>query len=221
MARRKCDAIVDREVDGRRRRHDLDLADLRIRRHPEFDGLEVDHQRVGQDVISAIRPSIERARILRRQGERRIVDHDVAVDRLETPGPQHVHKAPPAFQGHVGIAAALQNEVAVEHTVVQFAAKQRARVPDKRGSEQVQTGECGEQLDGRCRAARGIAVQTRDHPPGIQIDHREADGPQRKTLRGGGPHHGGRGAEHGERSGGRGQRNRERGVCPPPPNPRT
>ena len=202
MARRKCDAIVDREVDGCRRRHDLDSADLRVRRHPELDGLEVHHQRIGQHVVSAIRPPVERARILRRQGERRIVDHDVAADRFEALGAQHVGEAPPALQGHVGIAAALQNEVAVEHAVAQFAANQRTRVPGKRGPEQVQTGERGEQLDGRCRAARGVAVEARDHPPGIQIDHREADGTQRKALRGGGAHHGRRSAEHGERIGG-------------------
>ena len=81
-----------------------------VRHDAEFDGLEIHHERIGHDVVRAIRPAVEFPRILGRQGERRIVDDDVAVDGLQPLGAQRPGEAPPALQGHVGIAASLQDQ---------------------------------------------------------------------------------------------------------------
>ena len=119
-------------LGGARGRDDVDLASDRIRHEPEFDGLEIDHQGVRQRVVSPMRAAVERARILGRRRERGIVHHDIAADRLETPGAQGVHEAPPSIQRHVGVAAALQNQISAEHAAAQLAADQRLGVPGVR-----------------------------------------------------------------------------------------
>ena len=44
-------------------------------------------------------------------------------------GAQLLHEAPPAIQRHVGIAAALQNEIPIERAVLERALQERLRVP--------------------------------------------------------------------------------------------
>ena len=118
-------------------------------------------------------------------------------------GAQHVDEAPPAFQRHVGIAAALQNEVPVEYAVAQVAANQRTRVP---GVTRARAGPDSANVVTSLMVDAGLRgvspLRLAISRPESRIDDREADGMQRKTLRGGGAHHGRRGAGNGERSGG-------------------
>ena len=83
-------------------------------------------------------------------------------------GAQRVHEAPPSIQRHVGVAAALQNQISVEHAAAQLAADQRLGVPGVRGTQQIQAGERRHELDGRGGAARSVAVLARQHAAGLR-----------------------------------------------------
>jgi len=61
------------------------LAAIRIGKQLKFDGLEIHHERIGQDIVGAIWPPIEGAGILLRQRECRVVDDDIAANRLSGP----------------------------------------------------------------------------------------------------------------------------------------
>src|ERR1700735_4492687 len=72
-ARREADVILDIEIDGSWARDDLYLPAVGIGDEFEVDRLEIHHQRIGQDVVGAIRPPVEGARILAAYGEGGVV----------------------------------------------------------------------------------------------------------------------------------------------------
>ena len=93
-----------------------------------------------------MRPAVERRGILGRQRESGIVDDDVAVQGAEPFGAQLLHEAPPALEGHIGVAAALQNEIAFEHAVLERALQKRLRVPRVGRPQRIERGEGRHQL---------------------------------------------------------------------------
>ncbi len=105
------------------------------------------------------------------------------MDGLQSLGAQAAGEAPPAFQRHIGIAAALKDQIAVQDAVLDGAVNQGARVPDIGGTEQVQARERGDHFDGRGGAARSVDVESGDQAAGIRVDDGEADGAQGKALR--------------------------------------
>ena len=162
-ARGEAHVILDGEIDGRRSGDDIDPA---RRRHsaatPEFDRLEIDHQRVRHDVVGAIRPAVECAGILRRQGERRVVDDDVAVNRLQARGAQRAARSSTSAPASCRDRRRPAGSRSPSSTpALDLAANRGSRVPGERRSQQVQGRERGDHLDGRCGTARRIGVLTR------------------------------------------------------------
>src|ERR1700676_3479084 len=154
----KAHMIVNRQINGRRARNDVDPPGLDVRLHPKLDGLEIHHQCIGDHVVWAIRPAVEFPWVLRWQGEGGVVYDDIAVNGLEPLGSQGASEAPPSFQGHVRIAAALQDQVAVEHPVVECTANRRSRMPGVRGPQQIQSGKGRDYFDGGSGTARCVRV---------------------------------------------------------------
>ena len=165
-ARSEAHVILYDEIVRCRMSEDIDPSCAGIGYHPEFDRLEIHHQRVRHDVVGAIRPAVEFSGILGRQGERAIVDDDVAVNRLEPAGAQRLREAPPTLQGHVGVAAAMQVEISVEHAGLDLAANRGLRMPGVRRPQQVQGRKRGDDLDGRGGTARSIRVLTEHQAAG-------------------------------------------------------
>jgi hypothetical protein len=158
-ARHEGDAVVDREIDRCRRRGDVHATGAGIRHEPELDGLEIDHERRGLRVVGLVRPPVEGRGILGRQCEGRIVDHDVAAQGAKPFRAQCLHEAPPALEGHVGIAAALQNEIPLEHAVLEHALHERLRVPSIGRPQRIEGGEGRHHFDGGGGAARRAGIE--------------------------------------------------------------
>jgi hypothetical protein len=165
----EANLIVDDQIDGSRGRDDVDAMHALVRRQAEVHRLEVDHERIRQHVVRTVRPPVESSRIFRRQREGGVVDNDVAANGVQSPIAQRTGKAPPALQRHVRVAAALQNQVPVQHAILELPAEGRASVPDIGGAEHVQTREGGYHLDGGGGTARGVDVLPGDQFAGIRI----------------------------------------------------
>ena len=139
------------DLDRRKRWQDDELGRIAfgIRREFEFHRLEIDEERVGADVVGLQRLAIERRRIVRNRREERAIEDEIAVDDGETLGPHRRHEPLPLLQRDLGIAAALQDEVAPEHAIDQRAAEIRRRLPAVIGAEEFERGERRHELHRR------------------------------------------------------------------------
>ncbi len=156
--------ILDRQVDRRGTGNDIDFAGLRVGHQPELDGLKIHHQRIRQDIVRAVGPAIEGCGVLFIGRERGVVDDDVAADRLQSLHPQCMREAPPSLQGHVRVAAALQDQIPLQHSVIERALGRSAGMPGVGRPQQVEGRKGGNDLEGGCRAAGYVGIGTRDHP---------------------------------------------------------
>ncbi len=100
---------------------DLHAAVRRVRRELELHGLEVHQQRVRHDVVRAVRLAVELAGVGLVDGEEAVVEHEVAADLGEPLAAQRAQQLPQLFDDEVGIAVALQRQVAVELAAVERA----------------------------------------------------------------------------------------------------
>ena len=152
---------------GGHRRRQLDAGDRRLHRHlrgPALGlGLEVKHQRlevdqqpVGPGVVGAQRVVVKRGRIVRRQPEHAAVQQDVALDGRHALGADGVDQIGQALAHQLGVAAALNQQVAVQHAVLDGALGVHARLPEIARAQQVQPGVGGHQLHHRGRVHRRI-----------------------------------------------------------------
>jgi hypothetical protein len=145
----------------------------RVGHDGDVDGLEIDHQRVGQDVVGAVRTIVERGAVVTLRREQRVVDHDVAGDALDAHLAQAVDETPPAIRIHERVAAALEHEVAVEHLVAHGTGRIGTRAPRVGRPEQLERGERRNDLHRRRRVARHAGVVTHQRLVATDLAHED------------------------------------------------
>ena len=154
---------------GRQSRHHGDAIERRIgcqagratgrgRHEAQPQCGEVDHQRIGTDVVGARALAVERPGIVRRQAPRAAIHHDVALDFAHPLLPQAAQQAPQALQGQRRITFADQVEIAVENAIDRCLVGEHAGLPGMRRAEHVEGGEGGDQLHDRRRIHRAVDI---------------------------------------------------------------
>lgn len=154
---------------GGHRGGDLHAGDGRLAFHPhpalawfrnEFEDqcLEIHQQAVRPGVVGAQGIVVEGGGIVRGQVEHAVVQQDVAVDGAHALVLDGAHQVLKAFQHQLGIAAALDQQIAVQHPILDIALGKDARLPEMAGPEQIEAGVSGDQLHDRSRAHRRIGL---------------------------------------------------------------
>jgi tRNA threonylcarbamoyladenosine biosynthesis protein TsaB len=151
----------------------------RIGDQRQHERLVVEQQRIRPHVVGPQRLAVEVGRVQLGHGEGTAVEHDVAADLAHAEllhPPQH---QPDAFEHELRVAAALDDELAVEHAV----GRDRALQPDRRRpgpgrAEQVERGVGRQQLRqrGRIDGLVGPPGEPGPRAAGILHQHRHRVG---------------------------------------------
>ena len=152
------DLIVDADARNRRLHRDQHLA--RIVTRYKAQGFEVDHQSVGFDqerLVFVIAVIVEHRQL--RLFEEIAIQYQVAGDLLHAVGPQIAHQQPELLHVELGVAAALEVQVALQNTVVQGAVGVELGFPLVGRAEHFQSCIGGHQFHGRRRVHRHISVE--------------------------------------------------------------
>ena len=153
-----------RDVDpchGRRGEH-LGLA-AAVGHKAEHQRLEVHQQAIGRGVVGAQRLVVEGSGVVRRQREHRVVQDHVATHHAHALFLDVGHQVLQALDDQLGVAAATDDEVAVQHPVLDRAIGVDARAPQVVRTQHVQARVSGHQLHHRGGVALhlGLPVQAR------------------------------------------------------------
>ena len=149
---------------------------LGIRREYEAHGLEVHQQRIGSDVVGAQRLLVETARIVAVRGKVGAIQHQIARDVAQSFLAQFAQQQPEVLQRDLGVAVALQDQIARERAVLQFAVEVRLGLPGESRAQPLQRHERGHQFHHRCRIHRHVRAQRQRRLRGADLldDDRDA-----------------------------------------------
>ncbi|MCY1553469.1 hypothetical protein D9M68_899550 [compost metagenome] len=87
------------------------------------------------------------------------VEHQITGYLAHAVGAQVAQQQPELLHVQLGVAAALEKQVAIQHAVFQLAVGIELGFPLVRRAEQFQCGIGGHQLHGRCRVDRDIGIE--------------------------------------------------------------
>ncbi|MNY09193.1 hypothetical protein D3C86_1420960 [compost metagenome] len=87
------------------------------------------------------------------------VEHQVAAYLLHAVGAQVAQQQPELFHVQLGVTAAFEKQIAVQHAVFQLAVGVELGFPLVRRAEQLQCGKGGHQLHGRGRVDRHVGIE--------------------------------------------------------------
>ena len=170
----RLDAVGDLVV-GRCRIGDDRQVSL-LRDHVELNGLQIDEQRRGQNVVGPVAFAVEVVRVGGLCLEHGVIDDHVAVDVGDAAQAYFPGEALPAIRRHERVAAAAQHEVALDVAGDDGSRGIGARGPDIIGTEFVQCGIGRYQLDRRCRAAWGLGIERKQRLAALDVAYDRADG---------------------------------------------
>ena len=157
---------VHLHIGNRRLAADAGDAAVGLGGEGEDQRLEVDQQAVGCDVVGAERLAVEFGGVAGLGREDMAVEHDVAAHAVHAPGLQRGKGGGNALQHQLGVAAALDVQVAIQHTVFERAVGIEAGFPGVVGAQGVERGKGGDQLHDRSRVHQrmGPVAQARQAP---------------------------------------------------------
>ena len=192
-------AALERDAAGRqrprRRRLEASLVQWRQRRRidaaaappRQVNAVESDRERADARIVGSLR---RLGRLdLGKPRQRGIVDQEAAVDLADAAVLEAHRQAEQIGQVEKRIAAAAQDQIAVEHASRQRAPRQQLGAEAVLGSEHVERGHGGRELGGRGRDQGQIRIKLGQYLAGFQIDQQIADrgaGRARRHHRGGG-----------------------------------
>ena len=139
-------------------------AALRIGGEGEQHRAVVQQQRIGHHVVRPQRLAVEIARVLLGRDEGAAVQHDVAADPAHAELLQALEHQPDALEHQLRVAAALDDEVALEHAVADRALQPHRRGPAPGRPQHVERRVGGEQLHQRRRVQRPLALPGQARP---------------------------------------------------------
>ncbi len=149
---------------------------LRVRDKIQRQGLEVHQQRIGRYVVRAQIVAVERSARCDVRLEGRFVQYEVAVNLPQPEAAQAVNKYPEPLDHEARVAAAAQNQVAVQTAAVRARRGIHLGAPLKRGAEQIQRRVGREQLHRRGRIHRPRLVRRELDRSPIQRGDHDPDG---------------------------------------------
>ena len=168
----------------RRQRRGIDAAAAPPR---QVNAVERDRKRADARIVGSLR---RLARLdLGKARQRRIVDQEAAVDLADAAVLQAHREAQQIGQVEKRIAAAAQDQIAVEHAAGQRAPRQQLGAEAVLGPEHVERDHSGRELGGRGGDQGQIRIELGEYLAGLQIDQQIADrgaGRARRDHRGGG-----------------------------------
>ena len=156
----------ERQVDA-----DRGHAARRVGRDREAERLVVQQQRVGAHVVRAQRLAVEIGRVLVGHVEAAAVEHDVAANLAHAGLLHPLEQQPDPFEHELRVAAALDDEVAVEHAVFHRALQPHRRVPAPRRAEHFERREGRQQLHQRGRVHRLLGLPGQALPRAAHFLH--------------------------------------------------
>ena len=171
-------ARLARELDAAR---DLDVGQVGLGRdahaasvgnEAELDRLEVHQAGVGAHVVGAARIVVEARRVMDDRGEVAAIDDHVAADVAQAARAQLVRELPQALVGELGIAAAADDEIALEHAAGDLARGEDVRPEGESRAQEVERGVGGDELHHRGGIDRGAGLVRNDRGPAFDgLDH--------------------------------------------------
>ena len=155
-------------------------------------GLVVEQQRIGRCVVGAQGLAIETARVLLGDIKGRAVEHDVAHDDLDALRLQAPHQQPQALHHQLGVALALDVDIALEAATLHHALHKHRRAPGVSRAELFQRCIGGDEFHHRGRVdghLRPVRQPGRRACTALRIGHQHAQGFARQLGAGQGGFH--------------------------------
>ncbi len=121
--------------------------------------VEVEQQGIGPYVVGACRVVVEPGWIVRRQIEITAVQHQVAAYPVQPASALLGEPQPELLQGELRVAIAIQDQIAIQLAILQFAVHPRLGFPGVCRTEQVERGIGGQQLHVGGRVHRALRMQ--------------------------------------------------------------
>jgi hypothetical protein len=177
------DLVGDIEVGRRRLGGNAQGLCHRIGHQLQRHGLEVQQQGVRRHVVWPRRLGIEAPRVVAVGGKGRAIEHQVAANFADATRANHAQQAAELVIGQLGIAAAPEMQIALQHPVCQTAADKGLGLPGVGRAEQVECRKGGDQLHGRGRVQRGTRIHRQARRHGIDFAYPGRRGRGRNARR--------------------------------------
>ena len=175
FAARELRQRADRDARKRGLDRDDRCVACRGRGEREANRFEIDEERVGPDVVRLERLAVEGGRIVRDGREKRPIEHEIAVHRVEPACAQRRHERLPLLDGYLRVAAAFEHEIAVEHAALERAAEVRFGLPAIVGAEELERRERRDELHHRGGVERAIDLLRKERPAPVHFLDDDAD----------------------------------------------
>ncbi len=140
--------VSDSEIGQRGDRPNSHLPAGRVGIQLKVEGLEIDHQGVGQRVVQAQSITVECRGIGFVCGEMAVIDEQTAADIADALASDFTEELPEVLQHEIRIAIAFNEQITLEYSVFDRPQGVDAGIPCMRRTEQVQCGPGSDQLDG-------------------------------------------------------------------------
>ena len=166
----------DRQLAAGGRRQDRGVDALWILRVPppaQLDAVEVHRERADRGVVRSGRQLLRVD--LRRAREERVVDQECALDARDPRAGEALDQRAERIGVELRIAAAAQDEIALEHAVVDGPGGVEGGGEAEPGAQRVERGQRGRDLLGRRGDERRVAAVLQEYAPARRVEQHDAE----------------------------------------------